>query len=199
MSDLALTAGDAQELLQLLDKQKISEAIFRYAHALDRCDPDMFRSVFWEDGCYEGGPGEGPVHAIADTMMYELAPRRFAKSQHLMGNILINLQGAQATSETYALGYHQTNPTAESAEQMLGREMHSRLGGDPSVPYDLVIGLRYLDRWQKRDREWRIASRKLVIDWSTVQRSSEADGGLMDRLSYFGTRGSADAAWGVLD
>ena len=40
--------------------------------------------------------------------------------------------------------------------------------------HDSVAGLRYVDRFERRDGEWRIAKRQIVIDW---QRDDPVVGG----------------------
>ena len=31
--------------------------------------------------------------------------------------------------------------------------------------YDLFVAGRYIDRFEKRDEEWRIAARSIIVDW----------------------------------
>ena len=65
-------------------------------------------------------------------------------SVHMLGNILISLEGEKAAVESYLW----------SVAVVAG-------GGTREV---LVCG-RYLDRFERRNGEWRIAERMVVHDW----------------------------------
>src|SRR3546814_13293861 len=84
-----LSEEEIGRLRQLLDRQQIIEGVYRYARGIDRADSDLFKSVFWEDGLFVGGPAEGLVHEVADELINDVVAQRFRKSQHLFGNILI--------------------------------------------------------------------------------------------------------------
>jgi hypothetical protein len=72
--------------------------------------------------------------------------RSMSASQHAISNILIRFHGGDvADVEAYYHGYH--------------RMPH----GDGFV--DSIQAGRYVDRFEKRDDEWRIARRKVVVDW----------------------------------
>jgi hypothetical protein len=68
-----------------------------------------------------------------------------ACSQHTIGNILIRIHGDHADVESYYHGYHRLN--------------------DGVKHFDSIQAGRYVDRFEKRDDEWRIANRKVVVDW----------------------------------
>ena len=55
------------------------------------------------------------------------------------------LEGDTAKVETQVLSYHRVD---------FGTDHH-----------DTIIGGRYLDRFEKRDGEWRIAERTMMYDW----------------------------------
>ena len=44
--------------------------------------------------------------------------------------------------------------------------------------YLCTVGLRYIDRFEKRNNEWRIASRNGVFDWRNDEDFN--DGGVLD-------------------
>lgn len=66
-------------------------------------------------------------------------------TSHNIDNILIRLNGDQADVESYYQGYHS-------------------LRHGETVSGSLQAG-RYLDRFEKRNDEWRITRRKVVVDW----------------------------------
>ena len=54
--------------------------------------------------------------------------------------------GEAAHVETYFTGFH-------------------RIPAENRAASDLIVGGRYLDRMEKRRDEWRIADRKVIVDW----------------------------------
>jgi len=129
---------------ELLDKQAIYELSARYMRGLDRLDEAQLSCVFWEDGWCDYGFTRGtPAQFIA----YALAALKdHAANQHMMGNVLIDLDGDQAYGEVYFQAYHKF--MAEDGYQ------------------DMIIAGRYLDRYERRGEEWRFAFRSEVVDWS---------------------------------
>lgn len=136
-------------VLTRLDRLESCEAIrnclHQYARAIDRRDGKIIDTIFWPDsnveyGIYKGTGGEfsGLIHGWMDN--------GFKLTDHLLGNVTINVQGDRAHSETYLLAFHH-----------LVRE-------DGSV-FDWLVGGRYQDRFERRDGEWRIAFRRLIYDW----------------------------------
>ena len=43
------------ELQELVDRQKIYHVLTSYCRALDRCDVELMKSVYWEDGYDDHG------------------------------------------------------------------------------------------------------------------------------------------------
>jgi hypothetical protein len=135
-SDDAL-APTAVELRALLDKQAITEVLHRYCIALDTKDRELGYSVWHPDGTalyedmYEGaGRGFVDFGVEAHETVHPI-------SSHQVTNIVIEVEGDQATSTSYV--------TAAS----------QRIGGDTVY---LIRG-RYDDRWSRRDSVWAIDHR----------------------------------------
>jgi len=135
---------DPDAVQQLLDKQAITEALHRYCLAADRHDRALGYSVWHDDAVahYENlfeGSGRDFVDFGIDAL--EQAKIEIA-SQHEVSNILIEVDGDEATSESYV--------TASMA-----------IGGTGVVN---VMKGQYKDSWSRRDGEWRIAERHYVTD-----------------------------------
>jgi hypothetical protein len=155
---------------ELLDKQSITEVIYRYARSMDRLDRDLGRSVFWPEATadYHQQMYQGTGYGFVDMVM-EAHPNYTAHS-HQFSNILISVDGDTATSETYG------DVTLRRLDED-GRCIDSRNLG------------RYVDRWEKRGGEWRIIERTYLHDFD---QSGPSAGdfltiGRRDRLdaSYF--------------
>jgi hypothetical protein len=133
-----------QALQALLDKHAIYEVLARYARAIDRRDDALLRSVFHPDAT-DHHVGRATTAAEfcgwAMKVLEEVGP-----TAHYVTFPLIELQGDVAYSECYAIAFHRL--------------------GEGEQAFDDFIGARLLDRFEKRDGEWRIAHRRVVYDWN---------------------------------
>ncbi len=133
---------------QLADRQAIIEVIDRYATSLDAKDYQRFMTCFSEDAIVHYsddlvGPESTAAYAKA-------ALDQFSSTQHLLGNYEINLDGDQATAQTYM---HASHITSEGEIW--------------------VVGGTYIDRFERRDGEWKIIERTLDGKWSERRKISE--------------------------
>jgi SnoaL-like domain len=134
-------------VLELCDREAIRDCLMRYCRGADRCDEALLRSAFWPDATDSHAmPGRAPLNAYVFIERILPKLRAMDRTMHTLGNILIELAGADARVETYFHAYHRL------------READGRAR-------DVVTAGRYLDRFVRREREWRIAERVVVIDW----------------------------------
>lgn len=149
--------SDAAAIRQLLDKDQIRDQIYNYCRGLDRMDKPLALSVWHPDATVEMSPsgfkGSGPEWIESAWRTHE----RIHSHTHQMTNILINLDGAKATSETYFISSLHAEPTATSATTRLIRG-------------------RYLDRWSKRGGRWAMDHRQIIVDFSTVENATSPNG-----------------------
>jgi hypothetical protein len=68
---------------------------------------------------------------------------------------------------------------------------HTFSAGDHDV--DVIVGGRYLDKYEKRDDTWKIIERTIVTDWAHVNDPSSVD------LSHPVTRGTLTGSPGADD
>lgn len=165
---------------ELADREAIRDCLIRYARATDRCDADLLASVFWPDAQtdYEGFH----IGAVGDYLAKTATATRdfMEQTAHLVGNMLIEIDGDSARAETYVFAFH-------------------RLPMDGG-PQDLLLGARYLDRLEKRDDYWRIASRTLIADWfREFPDSAEWTKGFFGLRMTSGTRFPDDRSYGLFD
>ena len=78
---------------------------------------------------------------------------RFEGTMHVIANHLVEIDGDLARSETYVNAYHWSTATA-----------------DPDLNFS--TGSRYIDRFERRAGEWRIAERYCVRNWLRVEVDS---------------------------
>jgi ketosteroid isomerase-like protein len=136
MSDL-----EAQ-VQHLLDRQEIRDCVNRYARALDRHDDELLASVFHPDAIDNHGPWIGGRAEFVQWANHECHRHLDAHMHHLTTHTC-EIDGHVAHTETYVEFVH-------------------RYRDGKTV---LVGGGRYLDRLEKRDGGWRIAVRRLVMDY----------------------------------
>jgi hypothetical protein len=166
--------GDLSEIQGLLDKQAITEVLYRYARGVDRCDRAVLATVYWPDAEDDHMVFKGSGDALLEYLSTAV---RQMRTQHRLANILIEFDGpTRARSESYVVAYH--NMAAPS-----GRE-------------EVVFGGRYLDRFEKRGGEWRISYRKLVMDFFQNQPAA-TDLGVFGSLPITGGHYPADPLYEI--
>jgi hypothetical protein len=166
-----LTDGKlAADVRRLLDRQAIVDCIHGYARGLDRHDDGMIASAYHADALDHHGDFLGTPEEFI-PWANELHAADWSAHHHHLTTETVEIDGDVAHAETYCIG------------TFLRKD-------EPVV--DLAGG-RYIDRLERRDGEWRIVAREVVIEWvcaadSTASRFS-ADpypNGTWDRsdLSY---------------
>jgi hypothetical protein len=131
-------------LQALLDREAIRECIFRYCRGIDRVDEEALRASYWPDATDRHGPWQGSANAFIEAALPKL--RESTRMIHHVGNLSIELRGQRAAVETYFLAWQRERKAD-------GSEHESFLAG------------RYVDRFEKRGDEWRVAARVVVYDW----------------------------------
>lgn len=130
-----------------LAKQEILEQLHRYARCVDRADWDGLRGIYWEDAVDHHGIRDGLASELVQWLGESVGPGLMIEWMlHMISNVLIDVHGETATAES-SFNYRQ------------------RRTADDGVWDDLTQG-RYVDRFEKRTGEWRIAERYVMYDWS---------------------------------
>ncbi len=147
MSDSA-DDPDIRELIArqagLEAREAIRDCLHRYCRGIDRADADMLRSAYWPDAVDDHGLFNGNAHEFVAWCVPLLA--QVEHSQHTIGNAIIALDGDAALVESHYHAY----------------ERRRRASGGP---YEMFVGGRYLDRFERRGAEWRILHRTVLWDW----------------------------------
>lgn len=128
------------DLDELASRLEIQNVIARYAHAVDRRDFDAVRECYHPDAYDDHGRYKGGLDGLIDYM-HALAAK-LNSTYHLMGTPYIELKGDTAWVETFTI-------------------YRRDLKGDETV----LSGLRYADTFERRDGQWRIARRLVILDW----------------------------------
>lgn len=132
-----------QELKAFLDREKIRDCIVRLARGEDRRDAELIRGCWWPDATYDYGVQSGAFESYLDWVVP--GADAIKDTQHVLGQIYVELDGDTAKAETHVVSYHRVDMGA----------------GDQ----DTCVGGRYLDTLARRGGEWRIARRIMLYDW----------------------------------
>lgn len=128
---------------ELADREAIRDVLLRYCRASDRCDEELLRTVYWPEARDDHMDFSGTADEFVDWCLPILRAMRYNK--HMIGNALIVIEGDTAEVETYFQGYHSVDE-----------------GGQRR---DVFAAGRYLDHFERREDEWRILQRFVVVDW----------------------------------
>ena len=100
-------------------------------------------------------------------------------TMHRISNTLIQIDGDRAAVETYVEAYHLAD-------------------GENGAQQDIVVGGRYVDRFERRGGEWRIAHRTFVHDWNQNPAATVVwDGPLYGKLDVRGRRDRDDPSYAL--
>jgi SnoaL-like domain len=133
-----------REVQTLVDEAAIRRVLHRYVRGIDRRDAELIRSCYHPGAIDHHGTFTGDRDAYVVWVLGVLEATTF--TSHHLTNVLIEVVGEAAVVETYAVAFHGGESTDRRA--------------------NFVAGFRYVDRFERRDGEWRIAERHVVQDWS---------------------------------
>jgi hypothetical protein len=159
---------------RLAATEAIRQAVARYARGVDRLDVALMQSAYWPDAIDDHGVYVGDAMAFCERVVDSHA--RFASTMHCNMNHAIEIDddGLTAQGEVYNMTFLLRVPDE-----------------GPTI-VDHWMG-RYLDRYECRDGDWRIAYRVCVHEWT---RSSPIDEAMPIATELF-RPGSADRGTGA--
>lgn len=172
------------DIRQLIDRQAITDVLYRRARAGDRRDLELALSCYHEGATetHENFDGTAADFLREHSLVSPGSTAPVSQLWHFISNILIDLDGDAAKVESYHIAVVDMRP-ADS---------------DPSRSF---IGGRYLDTFARRDGRWAITHRAVVFDWSRVEPIGEAYWDLMGHDQsklLFGTFGADDPLYSTL-
>ena len=163
-------------LLPVDDERAIRATVLRYCRGIDRMDRELVRSCYHADAVDSHGSFEGSVEEFLVWVWRLLG--RYTMTMHYVANQLVEPLGdGRARCESYGVAVHRTQGGAEQD--------------------NLTTGFRFVDDFECRDGEWRIARRVATTEWSRVDR--DADRWVWPASFVTGRRDRSDpvyAPWG---
>jgi hypothetical protein len=135
-----------EAIRRLTDESEIRSVIYRYCRGVDRRQYDLIRSCYHDDAMDSHGIWSGNVDDFIRYVAENLP--RYENTLHFIGNIGIEINGDRARTEAYTLAFHRLAPSGERPAR------------------DYVVALRYVDDFERRKDEWRIANRVCVYEFT---------------------------------
>jgi hypothetical protein len=170
--------GGAAAIRTLLAERAITAVLYRFARAVDRKDIELLASVYHDGATDDHGAFSGSAEEFVRWVRKGWATGVLVGSNHVVTNVMIDFDrsGEVASVESYFLAHH------------------SWRGADGDL--DDFLGGRYLDRFELRDGEWRIAARRCVWDWGRTMPVTEDAWFRRVRGTYtWGTSGPDDPSY----
>jgi hypothetical protein len=128
------------------DRLAIMDQLYRYCRSVDRLDVPLGHAVFHPDATARFPDFEGSGHGWIDHICVEHL--KFLHHSHQVTNVIIDLDGDRAASESYVLA----TLRADEDGRLVQRQFWAR----------------YVDAWSKRDGRWAIDARECVVDFSAI-------------------------------
>ncbi|MBE9538456.1 MAG: nuclear transport factor 2 family protein [Proteobacteria bacterium] len=136
-------------IADISDRLEIEDVVKAYSHAIDRREFDHLRQLFTADAHIDYSAFNGSVGTLEETIEFlksALTKELFPNCQHLLSNIQIELDGDSASGRVMCF-----NPMEMSIAQ-----------GEKQV---FMLGLWYLDEYQRTAGGWRISRREEERSW----------------------------------
>jgi hypothetical protein len=157
-------------LQEMLDEFQLRKLVHSYCRAVDRGDVATLRQLYHHDakdahGAFSTGSAEDFLSELAASRPY------IRSMQHHITTENFAISGDNAQGEVYTIA------------------THTFIARDRDV--EVVVGGRYLDRYEKRDGTWKFIERTIVTDWARVNDPSLVD--LSHPITRDTLKGSPDA------
>lgn len=141
---------------QLADRLAIQDVLHLHSRGLDRLDKSAIQCAYWPEAEVDYGSYKGSAQVFAELVVGALG-QAYELTRHCLSNTLVKFAGSSASSES-----------SVNAGHLL-----------PGAREELLFYGRYLDKLEKRDGQWKILHRQVVMDWSKRlpvqdERSGEA-------------------------
>lgn len=147
-------------------ESQIRDVHLRYCRANDRRDEELMRACFHADAVIELHQPLGVEEFIA---LGRMVLGNYTVTWHNTGNSLVEVQGDAAWAEHYTTSTHRI------------------AAGESGPERDFIVHGRYIDRMERRGGEWKIARRRMVVDYTrtdpvlTGEPGMGGSGGARDR------------------
>ncbi len=153
----------------------IQDVLYLHSRALDRLDEPLLKTCYYEESTVDYGTFKGPAQQFAGLVIPALR-EQYLLTRHVLSNTLVQIDGATARSESLV-----------DAAHLLRDEKQ-----------EMLFAGRYLDLLEKREGEWKIQHRQVVVDWCQHRNlSNEREGDSFSAMAR-GDHAPQDALYAFL-
>ena len=163
------------DLDELLAREEITDVVKALARGTDRLDRELMASCYHPDGTDDHNVFQGTGTEFAQWVVDTLP--HFEATMHFVGPPRIRRDGDRAKVDTYCVAHHVSKPD------------------DDGQQTDMVLGLRYVDRFERRDGRWLIAARVCAFDWTYTIPFDPARGFGFETTWTLGARDRTDVTY----
>jgi hypothetical protein len=136
----------------LEDKEAIRTLLATIARGTDRYDGTLLAGAIHADAVLDMGGKVMTGAAFIAALRPPMSPR--PGRMHILGNECIGVAGDAARSESYLV----------SCQDVLVDDLRKTR----------IRAGRYIDRFERRDGEWKLAARTMIDEWARIDTVSEA-------------------------
>lgn len=162
-------------MTNVADRLEINDVLAKFARAADRCDEELFRSIYHPDATVDHA---GMFNGKAGDFVAAVIPllRSIGPTSHYFLNTLAEIAGDKAKIEAYAIHRHRLEKDGEK--------------------FDSVFGVRHLHELSKDGGSWRILRHRAVFDWNRDEAVSETwSRGLFGAAFQHGSKDRSDPSY----
>src|SRR5579871_2644387 len=162
-----------RRLREVADRDEIRQALMRYCRGVDRGDEDLINSAF-HPGVIDDHGQPRPATELARGV----AQNFHSQLMHFTGNVLIEFtenqdrDGDSAAVESYFISFSPFE--------------------DGGTIFTRTRAGRYLDRFERRNGEWKIVHRMVVDEWARLDELKRTPEGIG---VHSGVRGKDDPVY----
>jgi SnoaL-like domain len=158
---------------EVIAAAEIRDVHLRFCRANDRRDEDLMRSCFHADAVIEL---HQPLTVDEFIALGRAVLGHYTVTWHNTGNQLVEVDGDRAWAEHYTTSSHRIAASGSEPER------------------DFVVSARYVDRLERREGDWRISHRILLVDFARTDPVGPGEAGLGIRR---GERDRSDGSYGL--
>lgn len=170
-----MSRGQALTGSELLDEVALRRLVMLYCRGVDRRDFALVRSLYHDDAIDDhGAMFSGPVDGFVDWLSTAMAA--WEATGHAIANSVFAVSGDRAEGEHVVRAWHRTHPP--------GRR-------------EYIVHGRYLDRYERRDGQWKFVRRSLVFDHGEVRDVNEEAMAALGADAPHGRADRLDPSWSL--